>query len=902
MRITSVRHVDGPNVYIYKPILVARVDLDELTERETTDFASFSDDLLALLPGLCEHHCAKGEPGGFVERLYGGTYFGHVVEHTAIELATLCGLDVHYGKTVYVGPAGRYDMIMECKEYECQRVLIHRALELVTSILHKQACNVNSIIQEAKRVLARTALGPSTQAIVDEARRRNIPVQRLNSGSLVQLGWGIKRRLLEATITQNTSAVSVDIACDKELTKQLLRASGVPVPDGVVVYDEDEAALELLAIGDSVVIKPLDGNQGRGVSLDLKTPEEVRCAMKSALEHSSRVIIERFIPGRNIRALVVGGQFVAASERLPALVYGDGAKTVVRLIEEANLDPLRGDGHEKPLTKIVVDSVVEMTLKKQGLTLESKPHPGAPVYLRESANLSTGGQAIDITEEVQDAVRDVAERAARIIGLDVCGIDMVIPGSAVPEHIETLRPTTHSSSDSHGGIATPPCYVLEVNAAPGIRMHHHPSFGSSRPVAQAILDHLFAGNGNGRIPIVSVTGTNGKTTTTRLIGHVLRTAVGKMVGMTTTSGVWIGDRQIASGDMTGPTSARMILSDPAVEVAVLETARGGMVRGGLAYDKANVAVLTNITSDHLGQDGIDTIEDLMHIKALVGECVAEDGTVVLNADDERLVRMSSRFQAKIVYFSSSDNNQIIGRHLALGGTAFYISGGWLVEARGSLTWQVLPVVEIPITMGGTAPFQMENCLGALAALRAMGCTRQQVARGFSSFQAMAHNPGRCSLFRLPNGAHVVLDYGHNPDGFRRVGEWLQKTPHRKLKGVIGVPGDRSDEMIRQAAAQAAKVFDEFIVKEDTDKRGRRDGEVASIMAEELALVTPDKPHTIVLNETEALSRAMSGTTRGDIVVLFYEHLEAAERCVKECGGVVSETPFETMPSTVALPL
>ncbi|KPV44643.1 cyanophycin synthetase [Alicyclobacillus ferrooxydans] len=883
MRITSVRHLDGPNLYIYKPILMARMELEELTNQETVEFEGFSDKLLQLLPGLHEHHCAKGRPGGFVERLYGGTYFGHVVEHTAIELATLCGLDIHYGKTVYVGPDGVYDIIIECREFPCQKLLLERAQDLVQALLDGAIpMPIGEILGEAESVLARTALGPSTKAIVDEALSKGIPVWRRGNGSFVQLGWGRERKLIEATITQNTSALAVDIACDKQMTKSILYDSGVPVPDGGIAYDEDEAVSEFRLFHGPVVVKPLDGNQGRGVSLNLTTDEEVREAYRTAAIYCRKVIVERHIPGRNLRCLVVDGKFVAASERLPAMVYGDGESTVEALINRANSDPLRGNGHEKPLTKIIVDDVVRYTLRKQGLSLQSVVACGERILLRESANLSTGGQAIDVTDEVPDAIRLVAERAARVIGLDVCGIDMVV-----------------SDDQPLGEVNN--CYVIEVNAAPGIRMHHHPSFGSPRPVAQAIINSLFGPHRNGRIPIVSITGTNGKTTTTRLIAHVLGDT-GKTVGMTTTSGVWIDGRQIAEGDMTGPASARMVLSDPAVEVAVLETARGGIVRGGLAYDKANVAVLTNITPDHLGQDGIDTVEDLMHVKSLVGECVSEDGTVVLNADDPRLVSLSTRFRAKITYFAMSEKNPVLCRHLALGGTGFYTSGGWLIEARGNLTWQIMPVGEVPITMGGTAGFQVENTLAAVSALRAMGCTRQQIARGMSSFQASANNPGRCTVFQLPSGAHVIIDYGHNPDGFRRVGEWLKRVPHNRLKGVVGVPGDRNNTMIRESAAQAAEIFDELYVKEDVDKRGRTPGEVAELFRVEINKHAPHKPVYVVLAETEALSKAMQTAVQGDIVVLFYERLKAAEQTVLAAGGVVTEAPFRVVSQSVALPL
>ncbi|GMA50542.1 hypothetical protein GCM10025857_18990 [Alicyclobacillus contaminans] len=558
MKILSVRHVEGPNVYIRKPVLIARIDLEELAERESYEFPGFVDHLLRTLPGLRDHHCAKGEPGGFVERLYGGTYFGHIVEHVAIELAHCSGLSVHFGKTVYAGGVGLYDVVMECQVYPAQAWLLEQAMLWVDRLLHGQLPEAPSVIAEAKRRVGEAGLGPSTQAIVDAALRRRIPVRRLNAGSLIQLGYGRHRKLVEATITQQTSAVGVDIACDKELTKRVLQEAGIPVPSGGVARSAAEAVAQFGEIGAPVVVKPYNGNQGRGVCLNLCSPQDVLEAYGIAAQYSDKVIVERYVNGRNVRLLVVGGKYVAASERLPARVCGNGRDSIRALIDAINRNPLRGEGHEKPLTKIVVDSVVEATLRRQNLTLDDVPPAGAVVLLRNSANLSTGGEAVDITDELHPTYHRLAERVAAVIGLDVCGIDLAVEHPTEPYH------------PHH-------CTVIEVNAAPGIRMHEHPSHGLPRPVADAIVQSLFP-HGQGRIPIVSVTGTNGKTTTTRLIGHTLH-QMGKMVGMTTTGGVFVGGQPVVEGDTTGPASARMVLADPTVEVAVLETARGGIVRG-----------------------------------------------------------------------------------------------------------------------------------------------------------------------------------------------------------------------------------------------------------------------------------------------------------------------------------
>ncbi|MDQ0190167.1 cyanophycin synthetase [Alicyclobacillus cycloheptanicus] len=863
MKILWARHIDGPNVYIYKPILVARIDLGRFTERESCEFQGFSDRLLRLLPGLREHHCAKGAPGGFVERLYGGTYFGHIVEHVAIELACCLGLDVHYGKTLYAGGMGQYDIVMECKAFECQRLLLDEAIQLVQAMVDGQTWNLEQTLARAQRLLRETGLGPSTQAIVDAAVRRGIPVRRIGTGSLIQLGYGCARKLVEATVTEQTSAVAVDIACDKQMTKQLLRDAALPVPAGGTASSLEEALKLFERLGAPVVVKPQNGNQGRGVSLNLNTPEELRDAFDIAREYADHVIVEQYVEGRNFRLLVVGGRFVAASERIPARVVGDGTQTVRSLVEQANRDPRRGDDHELPLSKIVLDSVARNHLRRQGRTLDDVPAVGESVWLRDSANLSTGGEAVDMTDDLHASYRRLAERVAKVIGLDVCGIDLIIGDPQVPSDETT-------------------CFVIEVNACPGIRMHEHPSYGTARRAGEAIVSSLFP-TGQGRIPIISITGTNGKTTTTRLIGHGIGQS-GKTVGMTTTGGIFIGGECVSTGDTTGPDSARVVLSDPSVEVAVLETARGGIVRGGLAYDKANVAVMTNIAMDHIGQDGVDTIEDLMHIKSLVAECVADDGTVVLNADDERLVALSKRLNANIVFCSMTDDNPVLMRHLARGGVGYYVSRGWLVEARGHLTWEISPISEIPLTLGGIAQFQVENCLAAVAAMRAYGLTRQQIAHALATFSPLADNPGRCVLYRMPGGGHVMLDYGHNPDGFVKIGRWLKRVPHRRLIGVVGVPGDRADAVIRQSASCLAEVFDAFVVKEDVDKRGRREGEVAAILASQIAKKCPEKPCAIVLSEGEALARAIQDMGQDDIVAVFYEKLSVVQQTVEGLGG------------------
>jgi cyanophycin synthetase len=864
MNIQWVRHIDGPNVYLYKPILIARIELGVYTERESIDFKGFSDRLLQLLPGLRDHHCAKGRPGGFVERLNEGTYFGHILEHVTIELATCIGLDVHYGKTMLADRKGLYNIVMECKAFECQKELLAEAIGVIEAVLANQPVNLLTIFEKAGRVLAGTELGPSTQAIYDACLNRMIPVRRIGSKSMLELGYGVYRKRVQATVTEATSAVAVDIACDKDLTKEILQTSGVPVPVGGVANTVEEAVSLFHELKCPVVVKPLNGNQGHGVSLDLCTDEAITEAYAIASEYSSTVVVEPYIEGINVRLLVIDGKCVAASERLPANITGDGIHTIEQLVEQSNHDERRGSGHEKPLTKIRIDAVVEATLRQKGFSLADIPPAGVCVHLRESANLSTGGEARDVTNAIHISYRLLAERAARFVGLDVCGVDMVVT--------DLGEPATQKN-----------CAVIEVNAAPGIRMHEHPSYGEPQNVAQSIVKALYPDGQDGRIPIVSVTGTNGKTTTTRLIGHAL-SVQGKRVGMTTTSGVFVDGKLVMDGDTTGPSSARIVLSDPTVEVAVLETARGGIVRGGLAYDKANVAVITNIAMDHIGQDGVDTIEDLIRIKSLVAECVHRDGVVVLNADNEPALNLSARLQSEVVLFSMHAGNKAVLQHLAQGGTAYYRHHDCIVEAHGNFAWDIAEISAISLTMGGTAKFHIENCLAAAAALRAIGLSRTQVGDALVSFQPDLQNRGRCMIYRMPNNSHVVLDYGHNPAGFERVGEWLRLTPHRSLIGVVGVPGDRATHIIEQSGKSLAAIFDSFVVKEDLDKRGRREGEVAMIIARQIRVNAPQKPCTIILSEKEALISATRSCKPGDIVTMFYEKFAPLDEWLKSAGG------------------
>jgi cyanophycin synthetase len=869
MKIESIRTLSGANVYTHQPALMMRLDLGELNEKESYEIPGFIDRLLAELPTLHDHHCSKGRPGGFVERLHEGTYFGHTVEHVALELASLAGCRATHGKTRYAGEPGVYNVVIEFCAEHATRYLLETAVEYVEALIAGAEFPLSERIEEAKRIASETELGPSTRAIVDAAKLRGIPWIRENEASLVQLGYGKNLRLIQAAMTDGTSAIGVEIAGDKDYTKARLAKASIPVPEGEIVYTEEEAIAALKSVGGTVVVKPLDGRQGKGVSLHLTTPDEVAGAFRIAREFSREVLVEEMFEGRNYRALVVGYRMAAASERIPCHVTGDGTHTVGELIEIENQNPLRGEGHEKPLTKIKKDDPILTTfMRKEGWSMEAVPQAGERVMLCAGMNLSTGGTAKDVTDEVHPSVRSLCERAARIMGMDVCGVDLVLNDIAEP-------------AGNGGG-------VIEINAAPGLRMHEHPGEGQPREVGRDIVEMLFPAGSDGRIPIISVTGTNGKTTVTRMIGHVLQ-EMRWCVGMTTTDGIHIGGELVARGDTTGPHSARVVLSDPTVEAAVLETARGGITRRGLGYDWSDISVITNIREDHIGQDGIRDIEDLVHIKSLVAERVREGGTLVLNADDEQCVRLIEnprvrRTDKQFIYFSLNDNHLLIRKYLDIGGGAFFVRDGRIIEAVGREEKEVVAVADIPVTMGGTARFQVSNVLAAIAACRAHGVTRDNVAAALKTFRNDEHNPGRANLYRVGAG-YVMVDYGHNPDAFDAVSRMTALWHGRHVTAILGVPGDRDDHLIEESGRIAARGFQRIIIKEDKDLRGRRKGEVAGLLCRTINAESPERECLTVLDELEAFSDELDEMKEGDVIVVFYDKLEPVLETLARHGAV-----------------
>ncbi|MDD4504264.1 MAG: cyanophycin synthetase [Clostridiaceae bacterium] len=870
MNIVSSHAYQGKNIYSYKPVVKLVVDLGKYADTPTKNIESFNGTIQELLPGLKKHCCCKGYEGGFIERLQEGTYFAHVIEHIAIELQVKLGYDIKFGKTRETEKKDVYNIIYGYENEQAGLKAGKLAFEITEGILAGELPDVNNRLEEIRKVCIATDFGVSTASIVKEAREKDIPIIRLGNGSILQLGYGKNQKRIEATLTENSSCVSVDIACNKELTKSILHEHGIPVPTGKVFKSEQEALEYCEKIGYPVVVKPNYGSHGKGVSLNLKNPQEVLEAYKIAKEYEDTVLVEKYVKGSYYRVLVVGDKVVAASHRISAHVTGDGASTVRELVIKENSNPMRGEGHEKPLTKINIDKVAEQYLRKKSITLNYIPKDGEIVYLRENDNLSTGGVAIDVTDEVHEQNRKVIAQAAGIIGLDVAGVDI--------STADISKPLTET-----GGA------IIEINAAPGIRMHHYPYQGTSRNVAKAIVDMLFPEESPSRVPIVSVTGTNGKTTTSRMIAHII-SRMGFTVGMASTSGIYINGELIKYGDNTGPISARTILMDRRVEYAVLETARGGIVNRGLGYDLADVGIVTNITEDHLGIDDINTLEDLAYVKSLVAEAVKENGYAVLNADDQYCLSMRERIKSNIILFSLSTENEAVRNHILNGGIAIYSDGSIIFVNKAGIELPFINVKAIPATMNGILKYNVSNSMAAIAGAIGMGIPTESIITALSTFRCdSVNNPGRFNIHDI-NGIKVVLDYGHNIDGYRVVIDSLKQMKTGRLIGVIGTPGDRTDSSTITIGNMCGNCFDRIYIKEDKDKRGRESGEVAALLEKgcRMGSVRPSEI-LIELSEEKALEKAILDAEPGDIVIVFFEEyqllMDVVERITIEFSKV-----------------
>jgi cyanophycin synthetase len=860
LRVTRLRALRGPNYWRLAPVIACDVRLGALESVNSADVSGFNDRLLDALPTLASHPCSIGAPGGFVERLQSGTHIPHILEHVSLELQNLAGSDVGFGRVVASGDAGVWWVIVAYDEEDVGLQSMRDAVSLVRAALGGPAFDAEASVRELQDLYERVRLGPSTWAIVEEARRREIPVRRLNSRSLVQLGLGRNLRRIQATLTDHTSAIAIEIAQDKDDTKRVLEAIGLPVPHGDVAESADEAVELAQEIGFPVILKPLDLSHGRGISARLTDESAVRDAWTRASQYSERLIVEQFAEGRDHRVLVIGGKLVAVAERVPAHVKGDGVHSIRELIDAANQDPRRGIGHTKVLTRLECDDATVEYLARSGRTLDSVPNAGERVFLTATANLSTGGTSIDRTDEIHPSNVTACEMAAGVVGLDIAGIDVITPDISVPFR--------------ENGAA-----IIEVNAAPGVRMHTHPTEGEPRNVGAPIIDMLYPPGAPTTIPVVSVTGTNGKTTTVRLIAHIFR-HTGKTVGFTTTDGVYLNNRLVVEGDMTGPFSANIILSNPTVDVAVLETARGGILRAGLGFDECDVGVVLNVSGDHLGLGGINTIEQLAEVKSVIAAVVKREGHAVLNADDPLVLAMRERSPGDVVLVSTSgDENPAVAEHLARSGIAVLVERDTFVIRRGRLRIPIAGVREVPLMMGGAARFQRGNILSAIATAYVQGIRYDDIRAGLLSFfPSPALTPGRLNLMRVGSG-RVLVDYAHNAAAVGGLMELVLGIDARRRVGVITAPGDRRDEDIRELGRLAA-ALDHVIIKEDDDLRGREPGEVAGLVREGLlAGGLSDNEIEVVADELDAVDHALAllddhdiGVVLADDVAAVLEHL------------------------------
>jgi cyanophycin synthetase len=857
--VRRVQALRGPNLYAYKSVLKAILDIGPLEERPSNSFPGFVERLMGWLPGLYEHECSVGRPGGFHQRLLRGTYLPHITEHVTIALQNLIGFDVGYGRARGTGEHGVYNVIIAYEEEEPARAAFDMALRMVLAGMFDEPFDFAAELEKLHDIADEYRLGPSTRSLAQAARRRKSPVRRITpTGSLLQLGYGIHQKRILASQTSFTTAIAVDVCQEKPLTNRMLRTVGVPVPEGEVVRSADEAWSVAQDLGLPVVLKPEAGHQGKGVLVNLRSEKEVRDAFAVASEYDSRILVERHVEGEDYRLLVVNGKMVAAARRDPAQVVGDGERTVAMLVDLVNQDPRRRPGHSGTLSRIKLDDAARVVLEQQGMTVDSIPEAGQTVRLRQNCNLSTGGTATDVTDIVHPENARIAELAAQILDLDVAGIDMLCK--------DIRRPL-----EEQGGA------IVEVNAAPGLRMHLEPAVGTPRDVGVPIIDMLYPPGAPSRIPLVAVTGTNGKTTVTRLVAHMFETAR-KVVGFTCTDGTYIAGKRIIQGDCSGPRSAQAVLLHPKVEAAVLEVARGGILREGLGFDWCGVGVVTNLSGDHLGQGGINTLEDLARVKQVVVESVMESGAAVLNAEDPHVAEMAAASKGRVVYFGMDADGPVLSSHLAAGGEGVFVQDGAVVTARGALRQRLVDLDRVGLTAGGTIRFQLLNVLAATAAAWAAGVNPAMIARALTTFRSdPAMAPGRFNVLGVA-GRQVIVDYGHNTAAMQALAETLPRDGSRKTVLVVGLPGDRRDEDLITTFQAALPMADEYVVHDLKGLRGRAKDEVPRML---IACVTDGRRCHLATDQREGVSRGFHRTQPGDRLIIIADEVDEALELVNE---------------------
>lgn len=853
MNILEIRTLRGPNYWsgYWKKLIIMRLDIEEYEDKPTDSLDGFFERMDAMMPSLKTHGCSYQEEGGFHRRVKEGTWAGHVIEHLALEYQTLAGMDTGYGRTRETSERGVYNVVFSYHEEEVGRFAARASVRLFLDLAEGRELedirkSIAEDVQRMREIREDVRFGPSTGSLVEEAQARDIPFIRLNDQSLVQLGYGVHQKRIQATTTANTNMIAVDIAGNKHATKKLLGDMGVPVPKGFRIRDKDELAQTLDSVGYPLVIKPLDGNHGKGATVGITDYEHAEIAFDKAKEYSRWVIVEQQLQGADFRALIVNNRLIAVAERIPAHIVGDGEHTIEQLIEITNADTRRGYGHENVLTTIDVDGQTMRCIRSKEYELDTVLPKDEILHLKTTANISTGGTAIDRTDEVHPQNVFLFERIARIIGLDVAGVDIIAPNVSEP------------LAETGGGI-------IEVNAAPGFRMHLSPSEGIGRNVAEHVIDMLFPRGTPSRIPIVAVTGTNGKTTTTRLIAHVLKNS-GRTVGFTTTDGTYIQNQQIVQGDNTGPVSAQLVLKDPTVDVAVLETARGGIIRSGLGFDYCDIGVVTNVAADHLGLKDVNTLADLARVKSVVPRAVSRRGFAVLNAEDPHVYKMREMVEGHCVYFSMDENNEHIQRQARRGRISCVYENGYVTILKGQWKVRIEKVTNIPLTYGGRAEFMIQNVVAATLACFVHGVSIEDLRVGLTTFNAgTAQTPGRLNFVEV-GGVTVLMDYAHNPAGMRGLVNFISKLPNKYRTCVLNGTGDRRDDDIREFAKIAGDHFDRIVIRRGNYLRGRTEEDMFRLLQEGIAQ-SDNTPQVRVIPESrEAIAHAIKHGRKSELVV------------------------------------
>ena len=863
MKILKIQALRGPNIWSVqrKKLIQMRLDLEEMELSPTNKIEGFRKRIEKMFPTMIEHRCSEGERGGFFSRIERGTWMGHVIEHIALEIQTLSGMETGFGRTRETKTPGIYNVVFSYTEENVGMFAAESAVAIAESLIAGTEYDLEADIQKMREIRERVRLGPSTGSIVEEAVARDIPWIRLGTNSLVQLGYGINQMRFQATITCKTSSIAVDIACNKEQTKKMLGAASIPVAGGGICSDENELSEVINKIGYPIVLKPLNGNHGKGASINVTNWEDAVAGLEYAKNYSHRIIVEKFITGFDFRVLVIDNKLVAAAKRVPAHVLGNGKDTIQQLIDTTNLDPRRGYGHENVLTQIDVDRDTEDLLEKLNYNLNTIPHNGETVYLKSTANLSTGGTSVDVTDMMHPENIFLCERISRVIGLDVCGVDIMAENLTQP-----LK--------ENGGC------ILEVNAAPGFRMHLAPSEGLPRNVASPVIDMLYPLGKPSRIPIIAITGTNGKTTTTRLLAHIVKNN-GYKVGFTTSDGIYVQNHMMEKGDTTGPVSAEYILKDPTVEFAVLETARGGILRSGLGFSRCDIAVITNIQEDHLGLSDIHTLDDLAKVKSTVVKSVKKDGWAVLNGDDYYCRKIGAELNCNVAYFSMDEESPFI-KNLSKEGkiTAVY-ENGFITVKKGEWKIRVERANNVPLTLGGKAKFMISNALAATLASYLWGFKTDDISLSLQTFiPSVAQTPGRMNIFEFKK-FKVLIDFAHNASGYLGVEDYLQSVEANKKIGIIAGVGDRRDEDIKECAKIAARMFDHIIIRQEKYLRGRTEEEIINLILEGIVASGRNITYEIIPKETEAIRHAINSAEEGTFITALSDVVTNAIEIVQQ---------------------